>query len=154
MRAALAVLVIANATPALAAGRIPYGSRVGMEVTITGMEGIGSASAVIRVKHTPENAREFCVQYSNDRSRKCVEQTLRETRLNDELRGNCRAGTFTNLFGDNVVFKGRNKSKEEGAPRYVLIGSDGMFDGSSASGYTEVLSQFQALCPALVDRIE
>ncbi len=39
------------------AGSIYYGSRAGMEVTVVGVSGIGTTHAVIRVKHTRENAR-------------------------------------------------------------------------------------------------
>ena len=46
-----------------AAGSIAYGSRVGMEVTVVGVSGIGTSHAVIRVKHTRENAKTFCTEY-------------------------------------------------------------------------------------------
>jgi serine protease Do len=48
--------------------RIYYGSRVGMHLTTVSKEGIGSAHAVIRVKHTPKDAKAYCVEYEGDYS--------------------------------------------------------------------------------------
>jgi hypothetical protein len=57
MRYALAAVVLLSlAGPSIAAGRIPYGSRAGMEVTVTSVEGIGTSNAAIHVRHTRENA--------------------------------------------------------------------------------------------------
>ena len=156
MRVLVAAVLLAgiSAASAQAAGTVAYGSRAGMEVTVVRMEGIGSADAVIHVKHTPANARAFCVEYSNDRTRKCVETTLRETRLSDALRGNCKTGRFTTLYGASLQFKGIKKKRDELDPKYVIIGDEGPLDGSSASGYPTALAQFQALCPALVDDME
>jgi hypothetical protein len=71
------------------AGSIYYGSRAGMEVTVVGVSGIGTTHAVVGVKHPRENARTFCTEYANDKSEACIDRTLRETRLNDQLEGNC-----------------------------------------------------------------
>ncbi|MGU3326095.1 hypothetical protein ACLBXB_04080 [Methylobacterium mesophilicum] len=125
-----------------------------MNVTITSMSGIGTSDAAIRVKHTRENAQEFCVEYSNDKSKKCIDDTLRTTRLSDEIHGNCRSGSFTTLYGAQYQFRGKARKRGEFDPMYVVVGSEGKLDGSGASGYSEVLSQFQALCPALVDTVE
>ncbi|WP_139812949.1 hypothetical protein [Ensifer aridi] len=40
-------------------GKLSYASRMGMTVTIVAKEGIGTANAVIRIKHTPEDAKVF-----------------------------------------------------------------------------------------------
>lgn len=155
MRTALVALsTILCAKGALAAGQIPYGSRVGMNVTITSLSGIGTSNAVVRIKHTRENAREFCVEYSQDRSAKFIADTLRETRLSDEIHGNCKTGAFTTLYGGEYHFRGKAKKRAEFDPVYVIVGSEGKLDGSGASGSSEALLQFQALCPALVDGIE
>lgn len=150
MRYAFAAVVLAvSITSALAAGRIPYGSRVGMEATVVGVERIGTANAVIRVKHTRENAKEFCVEYSDDNSEDCVRKTLREVRINDELRGNCRTGQFTTLWGDALRFAGANRRKGGDGPKYVLVGVNGPLEGNMASGYYTALAEFNALCPGL-----
>lgn len=155
MRYALCALaILLSAVEVLAAGQIPYGSRVGMNVTITSLSGIGTPNAVIRVKHTRENAREFCVEYSDDRSEKCVNDKLRTTRLSDEIHGNCRNGFFTTLYGVEYQFRGKVRKRSEFDPLYVVVGPEGKLDGSGASGYSEALLQFQALCPALVDTVE
>ena len=150
MRYALAAMILAvSAASAFAAGRIPYGSRVGMEVTVTGVEGIGTANAAIRVRHTRENAKEFCVEYAQDNSAECVQQTLREVRINDELRGNCQSGRFITLSGDTLRFAGPNRRKGNFEPKYTIIGTNGPLDASTASGYYTALSQFNALCPGI-----
>ncbi|GJD37021.1 hypothetical protein [Methylobacterium aerolatum] len=139
---------------ASAAQTIPYGSRIAMEVTVTEMNGIGTDRAVIHVVHTAAMARRFCVDYANDRSARCVRDTLNEPGLKTVLRGNCRSGAFTTLYGEAMTFKGRNPDREEGAPRYRIEGAKGTLDGSYASGYPEILAQFRALCPALVDSLD
>ena len=144
----LAALCLA-AVPASASGKIFYGSRVGMQVTIIGVSGIGTAHAKIRVKHLPEDARKFCIEYGHDKSRTCVEQTLRETHLNDTLAGNCVTGAFTSLYGEHLKFAGENKKRGPTDPRYRIVTDSGeVLDGSGASGYGYDLDQFEALCPA------
>src|SRR5271155_5538419 len=130
------ILLIVSAEPALTSGKIYYGSRAGMEVTVTGVSGIGTAQAVINVEHTPEDAKEFCVQYSQDNSQACVDQTLRKTRLNDVLEGNCVTGWFTSLYGERLRFIGENKHRQEGDPKYVILSNAQPLDGSGASGYS------------------
>jgi hypothetical protein len=129
------------------AGSIYYGSRAGMEVTVVGVSGIGTTHAVIRVKHTRENARTFCTDYANDKSEACVDRTLRETRLNDQLEGNCETGWFTSLYGERLRFIGEAKHKGEFDPKYIILSDGKPLDGSSASGYSYDLEQFEALCP-------
>jgi hypothetical protein len=53
-------------------GRIYYGSRAGMHLTTVSKQGIGTANAIIMVKHTPEDAKAFCVNYALDHSMACV----------------------------------------------------------------------------------
>lgn len=130
-----------------AAGKIYYGSRAGMQVTVVGVSGIGTRDAVVRVRHTPENAKAFCVEYSNDTSRACVERTLRETRLNDEIRGDCVSGRFTTLYGESLRFVGETRHPADGDPKYVILRGRERLDGSGASGYSYDLEQFAALCP-------
>jgi hypothetical protein len=147
MRYSLAAVVLLSLIePTIAAGRIPYGSRAGMEVTVTGVQGIGTSNAVIHVRHTRENAKEFCTEYEQNNSDECVQQTLREVRINDDLRGNCQTGKFTTLYGDQLRFAGPNRRKDDG-PKFVIIGASGLLDASTASGYYTALSQFNALCP-------
>ena len=147
-RCTFAALLCLSGAPVWAAGKLDYGSRVGMEVTILSMSGIDSAHAEIHVKHTAADAKKFCVEYSQDRSRACVERTLRDTRLNDVLIGNCTTGEYTSLYGDRLRFAGENKRRQDGAPKYRILGTDGPLDGTSASGYGYNLSQFEALCPS------
>lgn len=150
MRYALAAVVLLSLVePTIAAGRIPYGSRAGMEVTVTGVEGIGTPNAVIHVRHTRENAKEFCTEYEQNNSDECVQRTIRETRINDVLRGNCQTGKFVTLWGDTLRFAGPNRRKGEFGPKYIIIGANGPLDGSSASGYFTALSEFNALCPGV-----
>jgi hypothetical protein len=129
------------------AGSVSYGSRAGMEVTLIAVSGIGTTRAVIRVKHTRENARAFCTEYANDKSEACVDRTLRETRLNDQLEGNCETGWFTSLYGERLRFIGEAKHRGEIDPKYIILSDGKPLDGSSASGYSYDLEQFEALCP-------
>ena len=70
-----------------AAGLIPYGSRAGMNVTIIEMRDLDTAKASIRVEHTRDNAKAYCVEYELDKSEQCLERTLREVRISDVHQG-------------------------------------------------------------------
>jgi hypothetical protein len=133
---------------ALAAGKLYYGSRAGMQVSVVGVENLGTERAVIHIEHRPEDARKFCIEYANDRSKKCVEKTIEETLLNNKLTGNCKTGAFTSLWGDMVTFAGERRGKGGSMSTKYRIMKDGSeLDGSSASGYGVYLGQFKALCP-------
>ena len=145
----LAAVFCLAAAPAFASGKIFYGSRVGMQVTVRSVSGIGSSHAIIHVEHTPADAKTFCVEYSNDISQKCVRDTLRKTHLNDVLEGDCTSGRFVSLFGDHLRFIGENKHPQDGEPKYRIVDDKGeALDGSGASGHGYNLEQFEALCPA------
>lgn len=148
-----AAAIALSAGSALAAGQVYYGSRAGMSVTIVGVEGLGTEHAVVHTKHTPANAREFCVEYSMDKSAACVRRILQDTHLNDAIVGNCRTGEFITLTGQRIRFAGeRRKSTDDGMnPRYILISGREVLDGSGASGYGETLDQYNAICPGRVD---
>lgn len=51
------------ALPASAAGKINYGSREGMQVSVISMSGLDTSNAVIKTHHTREDAIEFCREY-------------------------------------------------------------------------------------------
>lgn len=122
-----------------------------MDVTITDMTGINTANAIVRVQHTRENARQLCDEYLNDRSEACVTKTLREVRVSDTIKGNCPAGTFVNLRGEQIQFAGPNFDYDAVPfrPKHRLSrkGAKEFMDGSTASGYDVNLEQFRALCP-------
>lgn len=146
-----AALVLATAiqtSPASAAGKIYYGSRAGMQVSVVSMSGLDTARAVIRTKHTREDATAFCREYVGKVTAACVKQTLEETQLNDEITADCSRGTFVNFRGYRYRFEGRNRDPESTAKyRIVSVASGEVADGSSASGYDVALDIFKALCP-------
>jgi len=133
---------------ASAAGKIGYGSRAGMQVTVLSMSGLDTSNAVIRTQHTREDAIEFCSEYVGEVSEKCIKREL-ETRLNDSIHANCITGVFTNFWGDKIQFRGKSRTRSETGPRYILVnlGSGEIADGSSASNYIVNMEIFKALCP-------
>jgi len=133
-----------------ASGYIYYGSRVGMEVTVTSVSGLDTNNARITVKHTRENARKFCIEYANDKSDTCIDNVLNEAHLNDEIYGNCKTGKFLTLSGETIIVAGRYKHPDEFGPKYRLILNEHELDASSASGYSTFLGQYKALCPSSV----
>jgi len=145
------IFVLASVTvmrgPAWAESII-YGSRVGMEVTVTSMLGIGGPSAIIRAVHTRANAKKFCLEYAKDSSEACIREEL-STRLSDHIEANCRTGVFTTFYGEHLRFRGLDSTREGGEPEYkvMTLGSRKVLDGSSASGYAHAIEQFRALCP-------
>lgn len=122
-----------------------------MDVTIVDMSGINTDNAVVRVRHTRDNARQFCDEYLGNPSEDCVTRTLREVRISDAIKGNCPAGQFVNLNGEYVQFAGPNIDYDAVPfrPEHKLYrkGAKDFMDGSTASGYAVNLEQFRVLCP-------
>ena len=148
-----AFLCCVASLPAFAAGKVFYGSRAGMTVTVRHVSGIGTDHARIEVEHTPADAKAFCIEYENDRSAKCVRDTLEETHINDEFHGNCITGRFVTLYGDARRFMGENRRRTSDGmnPHYTILDEHGQaLTGDSASGYGVDLGQFKALCPGRV----
>jgi hypothetical protein len=149
-----AITMLPNRTTA--AGKIYYGSRVGMTVTVRSMEGLDTSHATIRTEHTREDAEEFCKEYSqlspkDEGWSECIKQEL-ATRINDVVTANCVTGVFTNFFGDRFRFLGPNRRKAEidgTTPEYLVrdLGSGQLLGNYSATGYSTNLSVFAALCP-------
>jgi hypothetical protein len=85
-------LIFTNA--AAASGTIGYGSRAGMEVSVISVEGLNTSRAVIRTKHTRENAVAFCRDYVGKVTEQCIRQEL-SVPLNDSITANCVTGEFS-----------------------------------------------------------
>lgn len=143
---ALAELIDDNGGATEVGSKIFYGSRLGMQVTVTSLRGIGTSRAVIEVEHTREDATAFCREYVQKVTPKCIEDEL-AVDIGGEFSANCQSGEFETLTGDELIFKG--VSKTEDMADYVIAVKDTgeVLDGSSASGYPVVLEQFLALCP-------
>jgi hypothetical protein len=145
-----ALAVAALSSPAAAAETIYYGSRVGMEVTVTSKSGIGSENAVIRAAHTRGNAKKFCLEYARDDSEKCVRDEL-TVPLSNQITANCKTGAFTTFNGLKRKFAGLNKPADQMFAKYKIIdlSSGKKLDGTEASGYPVDIADFIALCPGL-----
>lgn len=129
---------------------IYYGSRAGMHLTTVSKSGIGTSNAVIVVKHTPKDAKAFCVEYSQDYSMACVKRTMAEVKVGDRVTADCKKRTWTDVHGQSYKFEGKSKSTEimaEYAVRELATGQ--ILDGSMASGFPIALSIFQQLCPGI-----
>jgi hypothetical protein len=145
-------------SPCGAAGQLPYGPRAGMNVTIIEMDGINTERATVRIQHTRENAKEHCADYRGDPSEACIDSVLREVRIRNSIRGNCRTGQFVNLYGENLQFAGVNYDYDAvqfGTEyRVFKAGNRTVLDSSMASGYGVNLEQFGALCPKSMNKAE
>jgi hypothetical protein len=130
---------------------IYYGSRAGMHLTTVSKQGIGTANAVIMVKHTPEDAKAFCVNYALDNSMACVRSTVAAVKVGDRVTGNCVTKTWTDMNGTSYAFLGRAKKSDNIMAEYALkeLKTGEILDGSSASGYGVHITIFQQLCPGL-----
>lgn len=151
LRLSALVLLISSA-PVLAAEdhSIYYGSRAGMHLTTISKSGIGTANAVIKVKHTPKDAKAVCVEYDLDNSMACVKRTMAEVKVGDRVTGNCVKRTWTDMYGQSYAFEGKPKSSDIMAEYAVRdLKSGKILDGSSASGYGVALTIFQQLCPGI-----
>ncbi|WP_246102517.1 hypothetical protein [Methylobacterium terricola] len=152
--AALCTLGLFAVSPAAASGKIYYGSRAGMTVTVVSMSGLDTAQAVIRTRHTREDAVGFCRDYVGKVTPACISEEL-AVPLNDRITANCPRGEFTDFQGNRYRFAGRSRSKDSMA-KYVVMSlpSSEVADGSSASGYPTNIRIFKALCPSRVQEAE
>ncbi|MDQ0446984.1 hypothetical protein [Methylobacterium aerolatum] len=141
-------MVVAVTSPALASGKIFYGSRIGMTVTVVSMSGLDTSQATIKTKHTREDAIGFCRDYVGKVTPDCIREEL-AVRLNDEIFANCPRGEFVDFRGNRYRFLGESTDKDSMA-KYVLksLPSGEIADGSSASGYPTNIQIFKALCPS------
>ena len=145
-------LLISGAAAAQEDNRIYYGSRAGMHLTTVSKQGIGTANAIIIVKHTPEDAKAFCVGYVQDNSMACVKRTLADIKVGDRVTGNCVTKTWTDMYDYSYAFLGKaGKSNDIMMAEYALkdLKTGQLLDGSSASGYGKQLTILQQLCPGL-----
>lgn len=156
-RAALILgILVGSAQPSASAGKLYYGSRVGMTVTVKSMSGLDTSRAVITTEHTRGDAEEFCREYSQltpaDAGwERCVKTEL-ATRLNDFVTANCETGVFTNFWGDRLRYLGPNRRgvQVDGmVPAHLLrdLQSGQLLGDYSASGYPTYIQIFAALCP-------
>lgn len=118
-----------------------------MQVSVVSLSGLDTAKAVIKTKHTRKDATAFCRDYVLKVTEGCIRETL-DIPLNDEIRGNCLTGVFTDFKGYRHQFRGRARMSGSMA-KYSLIdlNSGQEADGSSASGYGVNMGIFKALCP-------
>ncbi|WP_313556430.1 hypothetical protein [Agrobacterium cavarae] len=129
---------------------IYYGSRAGMHLTTVSKSGIGTANAVIIVKHTPKDAKAFCVEYSQDYSMACVKRTMAEVKVGDRVTADCKKRTWSDVHGQSFKFEGKPRSSDVMADYAVReLATGQILDGSMASGYPIALSVFQVLCPGI-----
>jgi hypothetical protein len=144
------MLMLTLTGAAAASGTIGYGSRAGMEVTVISVEGLNTSRAVIRTKHTRDNAIAFCRDYVDKVTEQCIRQEL-SIPLNDFITANCVAGEFSDFQGNRYRFLGSNRNPGQSASaKYAImdIATGKIADGSMASGYPTNMAIFRALCPA------
>jgi len=134
---------------------IYYGSRVGMRVNVLSKQGIDSENAIIKTKHTLENAIEFCREYEHSAQKKCIDEEF-SIKINDYISANCQEGNFTDFFGNVYEFQGFKDNHNDPVPlaEYAIYDykSNEILDGTSASGYPVNLEIFKALCPSRVSK--
>ncbi|RUU82742.1 hypothetical protein [Mesorhizobium sp. M7A.F.Ca.MR.362.00.0.0] len=149
--AVLAIAISASAGWADDQDPIYYGSRAGMQLTTVSTEGIGTANAKIHVRHTPKDAKAFCVQYNSDYSMACVKQTMALVKIDDYVTGNCVKRTWLDLSNEKFAFLGRAKKSDEMIADYAIkrVKTGEILDGTTASGYWVELGIFQHLCPGI-----
>jgi len=139
-----------KAGPDLAGTKLPYGSRAGMEVTVTGSSAIGTSAARIYVRHTEDDARAFCTGYLETTDASCIKEQMAEAEAFPwSVGADCTTGEFDTVAGGRYRFAGPSWSKDSHAPEFSIYPAEGgeALDGSSASGYGVALATFEALCP-------
>jgi hypothetical protein len=141
-----------NAQEPDAPRQLSYGTRVGMVVDVTSITGVDTSAAEARAVHTAANAKQFCVEYGNDLSSKCIADEMKSIRdggFTGRAIANCGTGEFSTFFNQQFRFEGTSLDQSIAA-RYVVrdLKDDVVLDGSSASGYGPTMDVFSALCPS------
>lgn len=133
---------------------IYYGSRAGMQYTVSSSSGLGTAEAVIQARHTRKNATAYCRDYVQSVTKACIAENLAEVPARVTLRGNCETGEFTGFDAERYLFDGASEPAAGEDPsdmmaeyRILRTPDEEPLDGSSASGYDVALGIYQALCP-------
>jgi hypothetical protein len=139
--------LIFSAQAASASGKIYYGSRAGMTVSVISVQGLNTAKAVIRTQHTRDDAIAFCRDYEQNLTDECVNREL-QIPMNDYVAANCSTGIFVDFFGNRYHFEGQRRGPNSDFSKYAIrdLSTGEIEDGSSASGYSTNLGIFHALC--------
>ena len=151
-----ALLFVPQAAASQEEEHIYYGSRAGIHLTTVAKEGIGSAHAVIIVKHTPQDAKAFCVEYLQDDLMGCVKRTLAEVKVADRVTGNCTKRTWTDMYGKSFAISGTLNRPGGAMTGYMTdfaikdLTTRTVLDASEASGYSTEWTIFSQLGPNLV----
>ena len=122
-----------------------------MTVSVVSVSGLNTANAVIRTRHTREDATTFCKEYANTNSSECISREL-TVPLNDYVAANCKTGQFVDFYGNKLRYEGAHKAHagDEVTPqfdvRYLSTGK--VEDGTTASGSATNIGIFFALCPS------
>src|ERR1700730_2587705 len=74
LRALFLLVTLIAAIPAYGSGTIFYGSRAGMEVSPISVAVRNTARAIIRTKHSRENAIAFCREYVGKVTEECIRE--------------------------------------------------------------------------------
>ncbi|MER8421660.1 hypothetical protein [Mesorhizobium sp. M1329] len=126
---------------------LSYGSRAGINVTITGRSGINTGKAELALQFTRENAKSYCVEDEQTDSQKCIDRVLSEVKVQPRISANCETGEFTNVWGRRFTFKG---PAGDGDYPYNLEPQDGDTSEEHWSDYDVAIGNFKALCPARI----
>ena len=148
---AIAVVILVFTLSAYASGKIYYGSRAGMTVTVKSMSDLDSSHAKITTEHTRDDAVGFCRDYVQEDpvTEKCILQEL-SVRLNDVITADCLRGVYSpTSTAKSTNSEEENPRSKEFWAKYLLINlrAHEVADGSSASGYDVNMHIFRALCP-------
>jgi hypothetical protein len=136
-------------TQAVCAEKIGYGSRAGMQVSVVSKSGLDTRRAIIRTKHTREDAVAFCREYIGKVTPECISKELEAgPGPSNKITANCITREFTDFFGERYRLAGLSPQDDRSARyRLVQLSSGEEADGSSASGYSTNMAIFEALCP-------
>ena len=126
--------VAISARTALASGKIYFGSRVGMTVSVISVQGLNTSNAVIHTKHTRDDAIAFCRDYEQNLTNDCVNREL-ETPMNDYIAANCSTGVFIDVFGNRYHFEGQRRRPTSDLSKYAIrdLSTGEIEDGTSAA---------------------
>jgi hypothetical protein len=133
----------------------PAHAPLDIDATVVGMEGRDTAKAIIRVRHTREDAIHSCQELGTIPARQVSEDCIRQElakRVSDVVTADCERGEFTDYYGDRFRVS-LNTSQAYPASLFMSnitnLATGKQFDRVMADPQAHrPMPVYRALCPA------
>lgn len=129
----------------------PAHAPVDLDASVVGMEGRDTAKAIVKVKHTREDARHSCLEHGvvKDVTDACIRDELAR-RTKDTITADCLAGEFTDFYGNRYrVSVNTDPTYPAARANITNLATGELVDQFAADFKTrQPMPAYRALCPA------